>query len=104
MEKARIQVLEQWVQGELQPDRTWLFDVPLSVARRRLDRGPALDRFEKENETFFQRTRDAYLERAVAQPERFRIVDSARSIEAIRAEIRVQLDELVAEFARCTRP
>jgi dTMP kinase len=104
MDKARIQALEQWVQGDLQPDRTWLFDVPLSVARERLDRGLPLDRFEKEDETFFGRTRDAYLGRTVAQPGRFRVVDSTRSIEDIRAEISSQLDELVAEFSGCPTP
>ena len=35
---ARIAALEAWVQGDLQPDRTGLLDVPLAVARERLIR------------------------------------------------------------------
>jgi len=42
---AKLEQLEQWVQGELQPDLTLLFDIPIEVARRRLANSPNLDRF-----------------------------------------------------------
>ncbi|MBN9474369.1 MAG: dTMP kinase [Bordetella sp. SCN 67-23] len=93
----RIAVLEQWVHGDLQPDVTWLFDVPLEVSRERLGRGRTLDRFEREDDAFFERTRAAYHARAEADPARFRIIDSTRPIEAVRAELAAQVRACIAQ-------
>lgn len=80
----RISTLEQWVHPTLQPDRTWLFDVPLEVARARRSQARVADRFESEAEAFFERTRVVYRDRAAQDPTRFRVVDATQSIEAIR--------------------
>lgn len=93
-----INVLEQWVHSDLQPDRTWLFDVPLTVARERLARSRELDRFEQEGEAFFERTRGAYHERVRQYPERFRIVDSTLPIETVRQSLADQVGELVRTY------
>lgn len=93
---ARIAALEAWVQGDRQPDRTWLFDVPLAVARERLNRSRDLDRFEREGDAFFERTRAAYHARAETSDGRIRIVDSSRSIEAIREDLAADLAGLLA--------
>ena len=42
-----------------------------------------LDRFEQEQEEFFERVRSAYLERAHAEPERFVIIDSSQPKEQV---------------------
>jgi len=88
---ARIRELEQWIDGDCRPDLTFLFDVPLATSRARLERaereGRELDRFEREAETFFDRVRNAYLDRAAAEPKRFRIVDSSQPPAAVRAEL-----------------
>lgn len=94
---AHIATLEQWVHPHLQPDRTWLFDVPLPVARERLARSGELDRFEQEGAAFFQRTRNAYHERARQNPRRLRIVDSSLPIETVRVNLRGQIKELVRD-------
>ncbi|ARP82081.1 dTMP kinase [Bordetella genomosp. 8] len=91
----RVAVLEQWVHPGLQPDRTWLFDVPLEVARARLADARSPDRFESEGAAFFQRTRDVYLARAARFPSRIHIVDSARDIPAIRAQLGSEIRDLV---------
>lgn len=93
---ARIATLEQWVHPDLQPDCTWLFDVPLAVARERLDRTREKDRFEQEANAFFLRTREVYLTRAAQHPKRFSIIDSTASIEAIRLLLSEKLDTLIA--------
>ncbi|NYT60966.1 dTMP kinase [Alcaligenaceae bacterium] len=95
----RIGILEQWVHADLQPDRTWLFDVPLEVARERLARTRELDRFEQEGAAFFERTRTAYHERAQRFPERLRIVDSTQAIASVRHSLEGQIDELVRQYA-----
>ena len=65
--------------------------MPLAVSRARLDKsaanGRALDKFENERQEFFERVRAAYLERAAADPQRFRIVDSSRPVADVRAEL-----------------
>ncbi len=84
----KLDVLEQWVHPHLQPDLTLLFDVPLEVARARLDAERTLDKFEQEKADFFAATRAEYLRRAGQFPQRFRILDSTRAIAAIQDEIR----------------
>ena len=86
----KLELLEQWVHPHLQPDLTLLFDVPLEVARARLDATRSLDKFEQEQADFFGATRTEYLRRAAQFPARFRIIDSTQSIAAtqgILAEI-----------------
>jgi dTMP kinase len=86
-----IESLERIVHGDLQPDVTLLFDVPLEVSRARLTKaqaaGRTLDKFEGEAEAFFARVRAAYLARAASAPSRFRIVDSSRPIAEVRADL-----------------
>lgn len=96
MDLNKLRILERWVQTnysndlvtqELQPDLTLLFVVPLATARERLDKTRTLDKFESEKETFFADTQGEYLRRAEQFAERFRIIDSSQSIEAIRTEL-----------------
>ncbi|MFZ6847423.1 dTMP kinase [Undibacterium sp. RuRC25W] len=91
----KLSILEQWVHPHLQPDLTLLFDVPLDVARARLDATRQLDKFEREKAEFFFDTRTEYLRRAAEFPQRFRIIDSTQSIEIIRKELDVLIDELL---------
>ena len=95
---ARVAALEDWMQAG-QPDRTWLFDVPLEVARARLADAREPDRFEREGAAFFERTREAYHARAKADPERIRIVDSTQSIAQVRAGLETGLRELLGQTA-----
>lgn len=79
----RIAWLEAWVHGDLQPDRTYLFDLdPALAAQRRATRAP--DRFEAEDTAFFERVRQGYRRRAAADPGRFRILGSDGSLETLR--------------------
>lgn len=87
----KLDVLEQWVHAEFQPQLTLLFDVPLEVARERLDKTRSLDKFEREQQDFFARVRNAYLQRAAQFPQRIRIIDSTRPM----LEVNQQLEQLV---------
>ena len=91
----RIAVLERWMHPQLQPDRTWLFDVPLDVARKRLADSRQPDRFEREEAAFFERTRAAYHERARQAPRRMRIVDSTRPVQQVREQLQAELEDLL---------
>ncbi len=88
----RTAILEQWVHGHLQPDLTFLFDAPLAVARARLDKNTAEpDKFEREQNDFFAHVRAAYLQRAAEFPARIKVINSARPIPDIRAELALLL-------------
>lgn len=72
----------------LHPDRTLVFDCSYEVARKRLDAsGRKLDRFEREDQAFFERVRNAYLSRARAQPERIRVIDATADVVQIRKSV-----------------
>ncbi len=97
---ARIRELEQWIHGDCQPDLTFLFDVPTGVSRARLDRAQAegrkLDKFEREANAFFERVRTAYHDRARGEPQRFRVIDSTRPLDEVRAALDANLASLGA--------
>jgi dTMP kinase len=88
---GKIQALEEWVQGTLQPDVTFLFDVTPEAGRSRSGKIKHPDRFEQEKEAFFERVRAGYLRRAGEHPERIRIVDANLAL----AEVRKQLEKLM---------
>lgn len=85
VENSKLEQLEHWVHGDLQPDLTLLFDIPVEVARVRLNNNSSLDRFEQEQGAFFNRVRQAYLQRSAEQPARFRIVNAEKSVEEVRS-------------------
>lgn len=86
-----IATLERWVHPDLQPDRTYLFDLDPQTAARRRQAVRQADRFESEEVAFFQRVRDAYLARAAQAPDRFMRLDGLLTIEAIRTRLEADL-------------
>ncbi|MHB1529745.1 MAG: dTMP kinase [Acidiferrobacteraceae bacterium] len=91
----RIAVLEQWVQGTLRPDVTFLLDITvLGGAERVAGRGDAPDRFEREAPGFFEQVREGYLRRAAGEPHRIRIIDAARTAAEVELELRKVLREM----------
>lgn len=90
----RVAVLEAWVQRGFAPDLTLLFDVPPDVAEARRAAARTADRFEREADSFFSRVRNAYLDRARAEPARIRVLDARQGIDALQVEIAALLQEL----------
>jgi len=84
---SKLESLEQWVHPNLQPDLTLLFDVPVNVARARLDAARDPDKFEREQKAFFENTRAEYMRRAAQFPNRFRVINSDREIPIIQKEL-----------------
>ncbi len=84
---AKLEQLEQWVHGDLQPDLTLLFDIPIEVARQRLANNVSLDRFEQERGEFFERVRQAYLARAAKTPHRFAVIRAEKALDEVKQEL-----------------
>lgn len=88
-----IEVLEEWVQGALQPDLTLLLDVPVEVGLARTrKRGGGQDRFERQALEFKQAVRRVYLQRAEQYKQRIKLIDSNQTIEQVGAELDSVLD------------
>ena len=96
-----VAALERLVQGTLSPDLVVVLDAPVAVAlaRMRARRG-ADDRFESERSEFFERARSCYLERALAAPARYAVIDASANIEVVGAALRHALDVAIAGWTR----
>ena len=81
---TKIKQLEKWVQGNLQPDMTLLFDVPVEISMKRLASAREPDKFERENADFFVKLRQAYLTRAIENPARFRVIDANQALNNVK--------------------
>jgi len=88
---ARIAALEAFVQGDLRPGLTLVFDLPVEIGLARAAARGRLDRFEQEGLAFFEAVRQAYLERAGREPQRYRLLDAAQTLDAVQRAI----DELL---------
>lgn len=89
----KLDVLEQWVQGGFQPDLTLYFDVPIELARQRVQSIKTADRFEKEQNEFFHRVRTAYLQRVHQFPGRIRLIDAGQPL----SDVTIALEGIVQE-------
>ena len=95
----RIAQLEQFVQGELRPDLTLIFDLPVEIGLARAAARGRLDRFEQEGRGFFEAVREAYLQRAAQAPQRYRVLDAGQSL----AQVQVDIDTLLPTLLEACR-
>ncbi|WP_313288234.1 dTMP kinase [Stutzerimonas nitrititolerans] len=91
----RIEQLETFVQGELRPDLTLIFDLPVEIGLSRAAARGRLDRFEQEGLRFFEAVRNAYLERAKQAPHRYRVIDAGMPLEVVQQCLQALLPELL---------
>ena len=83
LDPVRIGLLETFVQGDLRPDLTLVFDLPVDQGLARAGRRSAPDRFEGETLRFFEGARATYLARVRAEPARMRLIDASTPLEAV---------------------
>ena len=81
--RERIAELESWACAGLKPDLTLLLDLAVATGRARAAGRGAADRIEVEADTFFERVRATYRERAAAEPQRFRVIDASLPADAV---------------------
>ena len=89
--RDKIEILANWVHGDVNPDVTFLFDLPREVAEQRLAGARSPDRFEQEQAQFHQRVRAEYLRLAAENPARFRVVDAG----LMQVEIKAILEKII---------
>lgn len=92
---GRIAVLEDWVQGNLRPDMTLIFDLPVQIGLHRAGKRSSPDRFEQEDLGFFERVRETYLQRAAQQPARYAVIEAAAELAQVQQQISAVLGKLL---------
>lgn len=98
-----IQALVDWLGLDASPDFTFMFDLPLEIARTRLSNNRSqADRFEQEDYGFFERTRKAYLERLNLNPQRYKLIDAQKPIKQIQQDLKISLDYLFSNYSDIT--
>ncbi|OAI09695.1 dTMP kinase [Methylomonas methanica] len=91
MNLQTIAWLENAVQGELRPDLTFVFDAPIEIGMQRAKHRGELDRFETEQLAFFERVRQAYLQRAATDLQRYKIIDASLPLHEVQQQLRSEL-------------
>ncbi len=87
-----LRQLEHWVHGDLQPDLTLWFDLPAALAAERRGAARAPDRFEQQDEAFFDRVRHGYAQRMHGAPLRFVRIDAGVERDAVWRQIEQALE------------
>ena len=82
-----INLLADWVHGDIVPDLTILLDAPVEIGMQRAGKRGDPDRFESEQSEFFERVRLTYLQLAEQDPERFVVVDASQPLETVKTAI-----------------
>jgi dTMP kinase len=96
IEYKRILELEQWVQQGFHPNMTFVFDLSVEEGMKRVKaRGEVTDRFEEEKQTFFEKVRSAYINRANQSPSRYTILDASQKLENVQQQIDKTLLKLI---------
>lgn len=92
MSSELIVQLENIVQGDIRPDLTLLLDIPVEIGLERAnDRGDP-DRFEQEQQDFFNRVRAGYLSLANENSDRYVVIDASQKLQVVQADIALALD------------
>jgi len=96
MPYERLDVLADWTLQGFHADMTFIFDLPPETGLARVARrGEGHDRFEREKLDFFQRVREAYLQRAARAPERYAVIDASQPIDGVQAQLVQVLETLL---------
>jgi dTMP kinase len=88
-----ISQIVQLATDGLKPDLTLLFDVPIEestnrTTRRSNNKTATRDRLDIEHVDFHARVRDAYLQIALAEPERVKLIDTSGPVERTQERVR----------------
>lgn len=94
MDREIIRRLHRLVVGDVSPDLTLIFDMPVEQGLARAhSRGQGEDRFERMGQDFHQRLRDGFLEIAAKDPGRCVVIDATGDIGAVAMAVRLEVAE-----------
>ena len=85
-----IEEIVQLATDGLKPDLTLLFDLSVAdaaIRTRKRVQNKRTDRMDAEKEDFHTRVRDAYVEIAKSEPDRFRVIDARGSVDETQRRV-----------------
>ncbi|MDH7490456.1 MAG: dTMP kinase [Anaerolineae bacterium] len=93
-----LRVITAFATGGLQPDLTFLLDVPVEVglARKRGQDANEWNRMERRQREYHERVRAGYREMAEADPARWCVLDATRPFDDVQAAIRAEVNRLIS--------
>lgn len=96
--EARVRQINWYAIERCMPDATFLFLLEVDRSFERIRQGrESKDRLEQESRGFFDRVDFGF--HALAQKEkRIRVIDAARSVEQVWAELREKVDEVLEQW------
>lgn len=98
-----VATLNDFAVGADRPDLTIILDVDVTTARERMLRRvrpvAVIDRMEEEPLEFYERVCEAYRDLATREPDRFLLIDGARSPNEIEDQIWDAVSERFPQFA-----
>ena len=95
VDPAFISALETYLLADVRPDLTLVFDLPIEIGMARASARGRLDRFEQEGRTFFDAVRSTYLDRARAEPGRYRLIDAGQTLDQVQGQLDALLPQLL---------
>ncbi len=91
---AKLLELGRWATGGLEPDLTYVLDVPLAAVRGR--RKAEADRMESRDDAYHGRVRAGFLAEAAQRPDRIVVVDATQPVNHVQEIIRRESARVLA--------
>jgi len=93
-----LRAITRFATGDLVPDLTFYFDLPVEVGLRRKagGAGDAWNRMEQKEIAYHERVRAGYLAMAVEEPDRWVVVDARPDFTTVQATIRERIGRSLA--------
>ena len=88
-----IDQLQSMVQGDLRPDLTIILDLDPEIGMQRASNRGELDRFEREQQSFFRHVRQGYLDIAQAEPDRCTVIDASKALEDVKRNLLTAIEQ-----------
>ena len=94
LDVAKLWEIGNYITRGVLPDLTFVLDMPASAAHDRIQR--TLDRMEREGDEFRERLRRGFLAEAARNGNRVVVIDAARPIDAVQADIRTAAERVLS--------
>ena len=95
LDLEKLETLESWVHGSLQPDLSLYLDLEPDIAEARIAEREK-DRMEEEQRAFFIRVREGYLARA-KQFERIVTINAGQPLAAVQADVCTAINRFIED-------
>jgi dTMP kinase len=94
LDPAELWKIGAFCTGALEPDITFVLDLPLNVSLTR--RKPGADRLESRSDAYFDRVRAGFLAEAERRPDRFCVINATAPSESVQQRLRQEVMKLLA--------